>query len=170
MKLTNKQLKQIIKEELSKVLEAYRPHHSIRPPEFDSRSEKEYPQHSKTLSDMYMSDDGRSQARELAQGLRYDDELPDDEQVVEPIDIPVDASRTEDDLTFPIFDKSKDRSFDHRYSDSGIELHLYWDPRKQKFVVSYQIPYGYPGGGGGQGGFIEYDDYQEALKRYKMIN
>jgi len=44
MKLTNKQLKQIIKEELSKVLEAYMPHHHVRSPEFDSRSKKNYPE------------------------------------------------------------------------------------------------------------------------------
>ena len=158
MKLTNKQLRQIIKEELNKVLESYTPHHSIRPPEFDSRSRKNYPEYEEKLTNLYMSDDGRDQARELAGALD------------EPIDIPVDASRTEDDLTIPVFDKSKDRSFEHRYSDSGIELHLYWNPRQQQFVVSYQLPYDYPGGGGGQGGFINYDNYQEALKAYKMAN
>tara|TARA_A100001391_G_scaffold72720_1_gene46623 strand:- start:42 stop:554 length:513 start_codon:yes stop_codon:yes gene_type:complete len=170
MKITNEQLKQIIKEELDKVFEAYRPHHSIRPPEFDSRTEKNYPEHQDKLRNLYMSDEGREQARELAQGLRYDDKLPDDEQVVEPIDIPVDASRTEDDLTLPIFDKSKDYSFGSRYTDDGIEIHFFWNPRQKQYVISYQIPYGYPGGGGGQGGFLNYDSYEEAAKAYMMKN
>ena len=57
MKLTNKQLKQIIKEEMDKVLEAY------RPPEFDSRSKKNYPEYEDKLRDMYMDPEGRSQAK-----------------------------------------------------------------------------------------------------------
>jgi hypothetical protein len=105
-----------------------------------------------------MSDEGREQAKDLAGALE------------EPIDIPIDASRTEGDLTIPIFDKSKDHSFGHRYTDGGIEVHLFWNAGQQQYVVSYQIPYDYPGGGGGQGGFINYDDYQEALEAYNMAD
>ena len=156
MKITNKQLKQIIKEEMDKVLEAYRPHQHIRSPEFDSRSKKNYPEYEDKLTNMYMDPEGRSQAKELAGALD------------EPIDIPIDASRTEEDLTFPIFDKSKDYIFKHRISDTGIESRLFWDSGSQQYVINYQIPYDHPSGAGGQGGFINYDDYQEALKAYNM--
>tara|TARA_Y100000593_G_C4219676_1_gene291127 strand:- start:108 stop:614 length:507 start_codon:yes stop_codon:yes gene_type:complete len=165
MKLTNKQLKQIIKEELDKVLEAYRPHHHIRPPEFDSRTEKNYPEHEEKLRSLYMSGGGREQARELAQGLRYDDELPDDEQVVEPIDIPVDASWTENDLTLPIFDKSKHKFFGARVAKDGTQYSFRWNPTKQKYEVTFQLPWGI-GDGAGQGGFSYFDDYQEAKEMY----
>ena len=158
MKITNEQLKQIIKEELSKVLEAYRPHHSIRPPEFDSRSEKNYPEYEDKLRNLYMDPEGREQAKELAGALD------------EPIDIPVNASRTEDDLTIPIFDKSKDQNLKHRITDSGIQMNLFWNSRQQQYVVSYEIPYNYPHGGAGQGGFMNYDNYEEALKDYNMAN
>jgi hypothetical protein len=154
MKLTNKQLKQIIKEELSKVLEAYIPPHHIRPPEFDSRSGQNYPEYEEKLRNLYMSDDGRDQARELAGALE------------EPIDIPVDASRTEDDLTFPIFDKSKRQHFGVRYNKDGVEFQFGWDPKQQKYEVSFQLPYNYPGGGGGNGGFSYFDDYEKAKERY----
>ena len=75
-----------------------------------------------------------------------------------------------DNLTVPIFDKSKDHSFGHRITDSGIQMGLFWNSRQQKYVVSYEIPYDYPYGGAGQGGFMNYDDYQEALKDYNMAN
>ena len=153
MKLTNKQLKQIIKEELNKVLEAYIPHHHIRPPEFDSRSGKNYPEYEEKLRNLYMSDDGRDQARELAGALE------------EPIDIPVNASRTEEDLVLPIFDKSKGKNFGVRIDKDGVELNFSWVPWKKKYVVSYQLPWGI-GDGSGQGGFLEFDDYQEAKETY----
>ena len=154
MKLTNKQLKRIIKEELNKVLEAYMPHHHVRPPEFDSRSEKNYPEYEEKLRDMYMSDDGRDQARELAGALE------------EPIDIPVDASRTEDDLTLPIFDKSKHKFFGVRVDKNGVELNFSWNPQQQKYEVNFVLPYDYPGGGGGQGGFSYFEDYEKAKEMY----
>ena len=154
MKLTNKQLKQIIKEELNKVLEAYMPHHYVRPPEFDSRSGKNYPEYEEKLRNLYMSDGGRDQARELAGALE------------EPIDIPVDASRTEDDLILPIFDKSKHQDFGVRYDKDGVQLNFRWNSDQQKYVVSFLLPYDYPGGGGGQGGFSYFDDYQEAKEMY----
>ena len=153
MKLTNKQLKQIIKEELNKVLEAYMPHHSIRPPEFDSRSRKNYPEYEEKLTNLYMSDDGRDQARELAGALE------------EPIDIPVDASRTEDDLTLPIFDKSKHKFFGVRVDKDGVELNFRWNPQQQKYQVSYQLPWDI-GDGAGQGGFSYFDDYEKAKEMY----
>ena len=153
MKLTNKQLKQIVKEELNKVLEAYMPHHHVRPPEFDSRSEKNYPEYEEKLKNLYMSDGGRDQARELAGALE------------EPIDIPVDASRTEDDLTLPIFDKSKHKFFGARVAKDGTQYTFRWNPTKQKYEVTFPLPWGI-GGGAGQGGFSYFDDYQEAKEMY----
>ncbi len=152
MKLTNKQLKQIIKEELNKVLEAY------RPAEFDSRSEKNYPEYEDKLRNMYMDPEGREQAKDLAGALD------------EPIDIPIDASRTEEDLILPIFDKSKVHTFKHKVTNDGIQMNLNWSPRRQQYVVSYLLPRNYPGGGGGQGGFVNYDNYHEALKAYMEKN
>ena len=75
MKLTKQKLEQLILQEMR----------YFRPLEFDPREKKKFPQHSDTLADLYKVD--REEARSLSQGLRYDDKLPDDEQVVEPIDI-----------------------------------------------------------------------------------
>ena len=153
MKLTNKQLKQIIKEELNKVLEAYIPHHHIRPPEFDSRSGQNYPEHEDKLRDLYMDPQGRNQARDLAGALD------------EPIDIPVDASWTENDLTLPIFDKSKYKFFGSRVAKDGTQYTFRWNPTKQKYEVTFQLPWGI-GDGAGQGGFSYFDDYEEAKEMY----
>ena len=63
MKLTNKQLKQIIKEELETVLnEIY-----YRPPEFDVNAPKQYPEYEDKLGELYQSDP--NQAKELAGAL-----------------------------------------------------------------------------------------------------
>ena len=63
MKLTNKQLKQIIKEELQTVLkEVY-----YRPPEFDTNTPKQHPEYEEKLGELYKSDP--NQARELAGAL-----------------------------------------------------------------------------------------------------
>jgi len=77
MKLTKQKLEQLILQEMR----------YFRPPEFDPKGKKKFPQHSDTLSDLYKID--REEARSLSQGLRYDDKLPDDQQVVEPIDVQI---------------------------------------------------------------------------------
>ena len=104
MKLTNKQLRQIIKEELNKVLEA----------------------------------------------------------LEEPTGVPVDASRTEDDN----FDKSKYKSFGARIDKNGVQLNFSWNPKQQKYQVSYQLPHDHPGGGGGNASIDYYHDYKKAKARY----
>tara|TARA_B100000214_G_scaffold147678_1_gene105619 strand:- start:463 stop:948 length:486 start_codon:yes stop_codon:yes gene_type:complete len=63
MKLTNKQLKQIIKEELQSVLkEVY-----YRPPEFNVSASKQYPEYEDKLGELYKNDP--NQARELSGAL-----------------------------------------------------------------------------------------------------
>tara|TARA_E500000305_G_C3909596_1_gene182731 strand:- start:176 stop:616 length:441 start_codon:yes stop_codon:yes gene_type:complete len=143
MKLTKNKLEQLILQEM----EYY------RPPEFDSRSRKNYPEYEEKLKNLYMSDDGRDQARELAGALE------------EPIDIPVDASRTEDDLTLPIFDKSKHKFFGVRVDKDGVELNFRWNPQQQKYQVSYQLPWDI-GDGAGQVGFSYFEDYEKAKEMY----
>jgi hypothetical protein len=105
MKLTKQKLEQLILQEMR----------HFRPPEFDPRLNKKYPQHSRTLSDIYKSD--IDQARSLSQGLRFDDEIPDDEQVMEPIDVEAPETNEEPErLPFPT-DK-----FTHGKL-SGLRLH-----------------------------------------------
>jgi len=67
MKITNAQLKQIIKEELNKVLKESYSGEYFRPAEFDPRAKKNYPQHSDKLTDMYKDDP--AQAMSLASAL-----------------------------------------------------------------------------------------------------
>ena len=63
MKLTNKQLKKIIKEEIHTVLkEVY-----YRPPEFDVSDPKQYPEYEDKLGELYKNNP--NQARELAGAL-----------------------------------------------------------------------------------------------------
>ena len=170
MKLTNKQLTQIIKEELDKVLkEMTRDEY-----EFEKRRKSSQP-----ITGDYVrlgSEDStaepHSQRHKLYNMLRSG-EPEDRNQAIElakAIDDPLEVPVSGDNLTVPIFDKSKDHSFGHRITDSGIQMGLFWNSRQQKYVVSYEIPYDYPYGGAGQGGFMNYDDYQEALKDYNMAN
>ena len=170
MKLTNKQLRQIIKEELNKVLkemtrdeyefEKARKNRQMTAGDYvrlgsEDSTAKPHPQRHKLYNMLKSGEpEDRNQAMELAKAI-------DD-----PLEVPVSG----DDLTVPVFDKSKDYTFGNRITDSGIQMSLFWDPNQQKYVVSYQIPYDYPHGGAGQGGFINYDDYQEALKDYNMAN
>ena len=67
MKITNAQLKRIIKEELSKVLQESYTGEYFRPAEFDSRAQKAYPEYEKKLTDRYKQDP--SQAMSLASAL-----------------------------------------------------------------------------------------------------
>ena len=170
MKITNEQLKQIIKEELNKVMkEMTRDKH-----EFEKRRKSSQP-----ITGDYVrlgSEDStaepHSQRHKLYNMLRSG-EPEDRNQAIElakAIDDPLEVPVSGDNLTVPIFDKSKDHSFGHRITDSGIQMGLFWNSRQQKYVVSYEIPYDYPYGGAGQGGFMNYDDYQEALKNYNMAN
>jgi len=110
MKLTNKQLRQIIKEELNKVLEA----------------------------------------------------------LEEPTGVPVDASRTEDDNS-QNFDKSKHKRFGAGIDKDGVQINFSWNHKQQKYQVSYQLPYDYPGGGGGNASIEHFDDYEIAKARFDSL-
>ena len=110
MKLTNKQLRQIIKEELNKVLEA----------------------------------------------------------LEEPTGVPVDASRTEDDNS-QNFDKSKRKRFGAGMDKDRVQIEFIWNPKLEKYQVSYQLPYDYPYGGGGNASIDHFDDYEIAKARFDSL-
>ena len=168
MKITNKQLTQIIKEELEKVLNEM----TRNEYEFQKRRKSSQPIAGDDI--VLGSEDPMAtphpQRHKLYNMLKSG--KPEDKnqaiELAKAVEDPLEISASGDNKTLPIFDKSKDHSFGHRFTDSGIEIHFDWDPRQQQYVVSYQIPYGYPGGGGGQGGFLNYDSYNEALKSYMM--
>ena len=166
MKITNKQLTQIIKEELEKVLnEMTRDEYEFQKRRKSSQpiagddivlgSEDPmatpHPQRHK-LYNMLKSGkpEDSNQAIELAKAV-YD---------------PLEISASGDNKTLPIFDKSKPHTFGHRFTNDGIQKQLYWNPSQKKYVVSYLLPYDYPGGGAGQGGFLRFDSYEEARKAY----
>tara|TARA_Y100001973_G_scaffold70011_1_gene102136 strand:+ start:456 stop:971 length:516 start_codon:yes stop_codon:yes gene_type:complete len=135
MKLTKQKLEQLILQEMR----------YFRPPEFNPRLDKEYPQHSSTLSDMYKSD--IDQARSLSQGLRFDDELPDDEQVMEPIDveIPETDEEPEEFIPFGIHQFKQVSPVTAASMPLGI-VEIFFNTDDYVWVVSY---YRGPNSGGG---------------------
>ena len=156
MKLTKQKLEQLILQEMR----------HFRPPEFDPRLDKEYPQHSRALSDMYKSD--IDQARSLSQGLRFDDELPDDEQVMEPIDVEVPETDEPDEkhLSYGIQQFRQESPVIFHGMHVG-QIEIYFHTQEKKWFVNFFL------GSNSSGGFLfnselskEFSNFEEAVKYY----
>ena len=114
MKLTKQKLEQLILQEMR----------YFRPPEFDPRAEKNYPEYSDKLSNLYKQDP--RQAASLGDSLD------------EPIDVEVPQKEYEDfeELPFGIQQFRQESPVSYHGIHSG-EIEIYFHTQEQKWFVNY---------------------------------
>jgi len=126
MKLTKQKLEQLIMEEMR----------YFRPPEFDPRAEKEYPQHADKLSNIYGSNP--AQGRSLSHGLNDGEYTEDGDPIYEPIDVKVPKTNedSEQHLSYGI-QQFRQESTATYHGFHGGNIEIYFHTQEKKWFVNY---------------------------------
>ena len=144
MKLTKNKLEQLILEEMR----------HFRPPEFDSRAEKNYPDYAQKLSNLYKQDP--EQAKSLADSLD------------EPIDLetPEPDEPDEQHLSYGIQQFHQESPVNFHGMHVG-QIEIYFHTQEKKWFVNFFL------GSNSYGGFLlnselskEFSNFEEAVKYY----